>query len=111
MNRRGFFSSLARGLAAISILPAATTYARSRWVATTDPRGRWVRRKDFLRTGAWELNPEWVNAPYEMRFRLAKGVWQRVDDIDGIHCIADPYPMRYNSPEPGAPAVPLLIEV
>jgi len=46
-SRRSFLSKLALGVAGFTILPAATTYARS-----------WKKTESI-----WVLNPEWVNAP------------------------------------------------
>lgn len=57
MNRRSFFASLAAGVAAISVLPSATTYAR-RWV---------VPKRSLIAVP----NPDWFNAPYEMVFAVS----------------------------------------
>lgn len=56
MNRRGFLQRLVLGAAAFTVLPAATTYQRV-WKSVAPP--------EVLVAC---LNPEWVNAPYEMRF-------------------------------------------
>lgn len=77
MNRRGFFGSLARGVAAIAILPAATTYARSRWQSVA--LGKRV---------SWRVNPEWINAPYEMDFALKPDSFLPC-------CGPDGFPMRF----------------
>ena len=50
-SRRSFFSTLATAVAGFTILPPATTYARI-WKATRPPI----------------INPDWVNAEYEMKF-------------------------------------------
>lgn len=55
MNRRGFFKTLATAAAGFAILPAATTYARTPW-------------KRLAGSDIYVINPEWVNAPYEMYF-------------------------------------------
>ena len=52
MNRRGFFSTLAKAVAGFTILPAAMTYART-WVPTGD---------------LYIPNPEWLNADYEIEW-------------------------------------------
>jgi len=57
MNRRNFFSALAKGIAAISVLPAAATYARH-WHKTAS-------------SGVWIVNPEWRDAKYEIEFQYA----------------------------------------
>jgi hypothetical protein len=58
MNRRGFFGKLGLLAAGFSVLPAATTYARSNWKVS--------------RAGLWRPNPDWVDAPYEMYFYECK---------------------------------------
>jgi hypothetical protein len=60
MNRRNFLKGLAAAAASFSILPAATTYKRSRWTKVA-----WVKREE---SGVYTINPEWVIAPYEMEF-------------------------------------------
>lgn len=54
MNRRSFLTNIAVAAAAFTILPSASTYQRN-WVKTR-PNGLWV------------INPEWVNAEYEVAF-------------------------------------------
>jgi len=54
MKRRDFFGKLGLLAAGFSVLPAATTYARSNWKVT--------------KAGLWRINPDWVNAPYEWYF-------------------------------------------
>jgi hypothetical protein len=64
MKRRDFFRRLGVLTAGFSILPAATTYARS-W----KPRSRWtVVPKWKLGSPELRINPDWVDAPYEMAF-------------------------------------------
>jgi len=53
MNRRSFFSTLAAATAGFTILPAATTYGRI-WRA--EKKVKWIK------------NPEWDDAPYELRY-------------------------------------------
>lgn len=60
MNRRNFLGKLLVGAAAFAILPSATTYARS-W----KPLG----------SGILVPNPEWVNAPFEIRFMWNPAVY------------------------------------
>lgn len=85
MNRRGFFKTLATAVAGFSILPAATTYTRAPW-------------KKSAGSGIWIVNPEWLNAPYEVTFF--------VED----HRIIELYPIRYQDPRPGSFCVPPWIE-
>lgn len=54
MNRRGFFKKLALATAAFSILPTATTYART-WKIAPE-------------SSVWIPNPEWELAPYQMSY-------------------------------------------
>ena len=77
MNRRSFFTKLGLAAASFAILPAATTYAR-KWVAPTAQCAMWV------------VNPEWVNAPYEMEFVQGS---ERV--IEASMCPAIKIPYRY----------------
>lgn len=58
MNRRGFFSTLAKAVAGFTILPAATTYARN-WTPTEN---------------LWVPNPEWENADYEIKWASFAGI-------------------------------------
>ena len=53
-TRRSFLGQLAIVAASFAILPSATTYERI-WK---------VRRPE------WVVNPDWVNAPYELQFGL-----------------------------------------
>jgi len=66
-TRRSFLSKLALGVAGFTILPAATTYARS-WKKTEV---------------VWVLNTDWVDAPYEMTMMYSTrdftGTWKWVD--------------------------------
>ena len=67
-TRRSFLSKLALGVAGFTILPAATTYARS-WKKTE--------------AGLYAVNPDWVDAPYEMTMMYStkdfNGTWKWVD--------------------------------
>lgn len=53
MNRRGFFSTLAKAAAGFTILPAATTYSRI-WRVQREP--------------IYYINPEWTSAHFEYNF-------------------------------------------
>ncbi len=55
MNRRSFFTNIAKAAVGFAILPTATTYARN-WKP--------VR----LDSGIYTLNPEWVTASHEISF-------------------------------------------
>ena len=54
MNRRNFLSNLAKAVGCFTILPPATTYERV-WKAS---------RPELI------VNPDWVNAEYEMEFLI-----------------------------------------
>ena len=53
MNRRGFFSTLAKAAAGFTILPAATTYGRI-WRVQREP--------------IHYINPKWISAPYDITY-------------------------------------------
>lgn len=77
MNRRGFFSTLAKAVAGFAILPAATTYARN-WIPTG---GMWVP-SDHMGEYDWDrvLNPEWENADYEIEWAFAEAMAKSLAD-------------------------------
>lgn len=62
MDRRNFFRRLAVLTAGFSILPAATTYVRL-W---RKPRPQWLVVP--VESAVGKINPDWVDAPYEMAF-------------------------------------------
>ena len=54
-NRRSFLKNLCVGAAAFSILPASKTYSR-------------IWKPRAIVPVRYEINPEWVNAPYEISY-------------------------------------------
>lgn len=72
MNRRNFIRGLLTAAAGFTILPPATTYERI-----------WRARR--------EINPDWVNAPLEMREGIFSpcdyvGEWKWIVDLNGFWC-------------------------
>ena len=65
MNRRNFLSSLAKGIGLFTILPPSTTYSRI-----------WKAQKPEL-----IVNPDWVNAEWEMEYKFAMLPGNRRNDI------------------------------
>ena len=68
MNRRGFFSTLAKASAGFTILPAATTYERI-----------WRVQRGPIRY----VNPEWISAPYNITY--IHFPWQ----VEILRCLHD----------------------
>lgn len=52
MNRRGFLKTIGTAVACFTVLPSASTYDR-----------KWVRTNSL-----YVPNPDYLNAPYELRF-------------------------------------------
>jgi len=63
-TRRSFLSKLALGVAGFTILPSATTYARS-W-----------KKTDAI----WVLNDDWKNARYEIVW-ITNTHWKHLDNL------------------------------
>ena len=63
MNRRNFLSFLAKGIAAFTILPPSETYSRK------------ASRPELI------VNPDWVNAEWEMEYKFAMLPGNRRNDI------------------------------
>lgn len=55
MKRRDFLKTLSTAAACFTVLPAATTYSR-------------IWKPKLIVRVRYEINPEWVNAPFEMRW-------------------------------------------
>ena len=100
MNRRGFFKSLA-------LLGAAAAVAPGVFVPKFEP----VRWK-VVRPTIYQVNPQWVTAPYEIRFIDSPGAYDldifKKDSFDLYGYLherqrreaftrypGDPYPPRY----------------
>ena len=91
VSRRNFLHSLGAAVATFAILPSASTYTRN-W-----------KRTD---SGLYILNPEYLNAPYEVSFIVGANVvpivWQRclgehqLPNIAGT-VIREKYPKRFKS--------------
>lgn len=90
MNRRSFLASLAAAAAAPQVLIATATDA-FRWKKTVE--------------GLWVLNPEWVNAPYELLIlselrpdgfnkTFLHHRWNAIPENCNI-ILKDAYPLRY----------------
>lgn len=111
MNRRNFLKSLATAAAAFAILPSATSYTRAPW-------------KKVAGSGIYVVNPEWLNAPYEIAFMFAPGPveecrhsivpvyfsreGQEFPELPGHFRLKDPFPIRQNSPGDSIPIPPII---
>lgn len=103
-NRRGFLKSMLAAAVGASIL-----------VPTFSDAHKWKRS---AKTGLWVLNPEYVNAPYEVRFLFNPAALEKLQDNP---CIVSkrgtplkghpmypmyPWPPRYNeNQEPVSPFI------
>ena len=63
MTRRGFLSQVLKAGVAAAILPAATTYARSKWI------------KPSVTSNLWIPNPAYETAEYEVVFLIGKDAY------------------------------------
>jgi len=70
MNRRSFFKTLAAAVAGTVVLPPAITFDRC-----------WKTAASYKKVGGiWVINPEWLNAPYELSFLRNQG-FDRVSPV------------------------------
>lgn len=104
MNRRSFLSGLLKGAVAVAAAPQIITHGLGLKIPTY--------REIFA------INPEYVNAPYEMSFIWDPNVMQVVNgvllpresniDIPGV--IRDPYPMRFIATDMQNPIPPFVLQ-
>jgi len=76
MNRRNFLKNSALALFGFSVLPPSKTYERI-WKARKVIPGYVFNPADYQ--GEWgirELNPAWVNAPYEVHYLFSDQTWE-----------------------------------
>lgn len=99
MNRRGFFK-------AFSVLAGAASLSPMLFVPKFEP----VHWKKIVRADDWcaVVNPEWIDAPYEMVFdpRSFYGGWKFVAPT--ISSVA--YPIRSLDPEGKQTVPPFIVQ-
>jgi len=88
-NRRSFFKQLALGAASFAILPSASTYER-------------IWKPKAIVPVRYEVNLEWVNAPYEISFFWSNtnimeesGLLLKRNPGEPSLTEGDPFPPRY----------------
>jgi hypothetical protein len=99
MNRRGFLTSLIGGVLAAGVAPNILAGAGRKWVKA--------------KSGLYIINPDWVNAPFELGFiaspgmanfmvKQPNGLWsfrgfsiQHDGKLEMLPIEQDPYPRRF----------------
>ena len=102
MNRRGFFKSLGLAIGVAAVAPAVL-------IPRASDAFKWKRA-----SGIWVLNPEWVNAPYEIGYcwidpdprTITPVIHTRYINTNNLEKCC--YPLRLNR---DGKIVPLLVEV
>ena len=83
-SRRSFFKSLGALVAGAAIAPQV-------FIPKADDCFRWKRHGEI-----WVVNPEWINAPYELSFIEFPGIAFAVDSV----------PFRYAVPDMNSTPIP-----
>lgn len=104
MNRRSFLSGLLKGAIAAAAAPQIITHGLGLKIPTY--------REIAM------INPEYVNAPFEMRFIWDKNAMQMINgilvpkdsEVDFPGMIRDPYPMRFSTEDAQNPIPPFILQ-
>lgn len=108
MNRRSFFNTIARVTAAASLSPMIfiPKFAPVKWKVIK--AGSPYCEQELYGKWKFVVNPEYVNAPYEVGYHCHGGLFVP----DGAYKIPDAYyPARYDKPDFDSEPIPPFLRV